>query len=112
MNIAAQITTTDGTSIEKEHFWKEHAKCQRESGLSRMAYCRKHQLNYDQFGYWGQKWRQQTLSSGLLPVNLTRSSTISTTSQTQVLCTLVFKNGHELKIHDQSILPMLLSVWG
>lgn len=111
MNIDAQIATTDGTTIEKEQLWKEHAKRQRESGLSRVAYCRKHQLSYDQFGYWEQKWRQQTVASRLLPVNLNQPSTIRTIPQTQTLCTLMFKNGHELKIHDKSVLSMLLSVW-
>jgi hypothetical protein len=113
MNITAQIATTDGTTIEKEQLWKEHAKHQRESGLSRVAYCRKHQLNYDQFGYWEQKWRQQqTVSSKLLPVSLNRlSKTSDALEQPESLCTLVFKNGHALKIHDKSVLSMLLSVW-
>jgi len=112
MNITAQIETTDDITIDKKQFWKEHVKSQRESGLSKVAYCRKHQLNYDQFGYWDQKSRQQTVSSGLLPVKLSRSSSPTTNSQTPALCTLMFKNGHALQIHDKSVLSMLLSVWG
>jgi transposase-like protein len=112
MNTPTAIASSKVTTTEKEQFWKEHAKRQRESGLSIVAYCRKHQLNYDQFGYWRQKWRQQTAASRLLPVHLNQTPKIADSSRSDTLCTLVFKNGHELKVHDKSVFPMLLSVWG
>lgn len=111
MNAVTQMTSINESLTEKEQFWMGHAKCQRESGLSRIAYCRKHQLNYDQFSYWKQKWRQQTTSARLLPVNLNKLPTITDIPQNQTICTLAFKNGHELKIHDKSILHILLSLW-
>lgn len=111
MNTAPQITSTEKMFTEKEALWKEHAKRQRESGLSRVAYCRKYQLSYDQFGYWVQKWRQQSAPARLLPINLSNLPTTISIPKTQPLCTLTFKNGHELKIHDKSVLPMLLSLW-
>ena len=62
MSTAAQITTSALSTEDKEQQWKEHAKNQKESELSRVAYCRKHQLNYEQFGYWLRKWRQHPTS--------------------------------------------------
>lgn len=111
MNLGTQTTTIDDTTLDKEQFWKEHAKRQRESGQSRMSYCRKHQLNYDQFGYWKQKWRQQTASSKLLPIHLNRMPNITDCLPPDIICTLIFKNGHELKIYDKGVLPLLLSLW-
>lgn len=111
MKIATQTTSIDETTLDKEKFWKEHVKRQRESGQSRMAYCRKHQLNYNQFGSWVQKWRQQTTSSELLPIHINMMPKITNCLQPDILCTLTFKNGHELKIHDKGVLPMLLSLW-
>ena len=113
MNIVPQTKTIDDAPLDQEQFWKEHAKRQRESGNSRVAYCRKHQLNYNQFGYWEQKWRHQaaSTSSRLLPVHLNRMSKITTPPQPDTLCTVTFKNGHELKIHDKTVLPILLSLW-
>lgn len=107
MNTVREITITRELVTEKEQIWQEHIKVQKESGLSRKAYCVKHHLNYDQFGYWVNKWRQQQPIPKLLPVHLNRPAPKPVT-----LCTLVFKNGAELKVHDQSILPLLHSIWG
>ena len=35
--------------------WAVHIKAQQESELSAKAYCAKHTLNYDQFGYYKRK---------------------------------------------------------
>lgn len=107
MDIAAQSEPT----TEKEQFWKSHAKLQRESGLSRIAYCRKHQLSYDQFGYWKHKWRQQISPLKLFPVNFSLPDNVNERRQLETICTLAFKNGHELKIHDSTALLTLLSLW-
>lgn len=111
MNIATQTTPVDDTTLDKEQFWKEHTKLQKESGNSMMAYCRNHQLNYDQFCYWKQKWQQQTASAELLPIHLHKTSKTNNRLQLDTICTLTFKNGHELKVHDKAVLPMLLSLW-
>lgn len=97
---------------DKERFWQEHAKHLQESGLSRMAYCREHQLNHEQFSYWFRKWRKQEASPKLLPVQLKEPPIVQRSSEPKTLCTLSFKNGHELKIHNKEVLPMLLSLWG
>lgn len=115
MSISAQIAAIDLPTANKEKIWKEHAQRQKESGLSRVAYCRKYQLSYDQFGYWLQKWRQQAMCSQpvkLLPIHVNKTFKVKDELQPETICTLAFKNGHALKIHDKSVLTMLLSLWG
>lgn len=93
MNSVIQITPNDQSTTNKERFWKEQAKLQKESGLSRKAWCRQHQLSYDQFGYWEHKWQQQSGSSRLLPVNLNGFAKTNDQTYPETICTLVFKNG-------------------
>ena len=111
MNIEEKIGLNDVKTPDKERLWKGHAKSQCESGLSKISYCRKHHLNYDQFLYWTQKYQQKILPSELLPVKLTKLSKINCSEKKEALCTLMFKNGHELKIHDHSVLSMLFTQW-
>jgi hypothetical protein len=112
MEAVNEIKSRIEISREKEQFWRLHAKQQRESGLSRIAYCRKHQLSYEQLGYWEYKWRQMKVSN-LLPVHLRGVEPKLPASVTQdLVCTVLLKSGHELKIHDKTILPFLLSALG
>jgi len=103
-------TNINETAAEDEKFWRNHAKLQKESGLSKIAYCRKHQLNYDKFAYRERKWRQ--VSTRLIPVQLDSfAKTVSVSHPIPtLLCTLTFKKGGELKIYDKSILAMILSL--
>lgn len=107
MNTVPQLISIQEAETAKEQTWKEHAKHQKESGLSRIEYCRKHQLSYTQFGYWERKCREAE-SSKLVPIHLNKPTKIAT----ETVCTLALKNGHELKVHDKSLLPLLLSLWG
>ena len=106
MNAAPQVLLADEATPTKEQIWKVHVKCQKESGLSRIAYCRKHQLSYEQFGYWERKYRQKATSSKLVPIHLNKP----TTMVPETICALSLKNGHELKIYDKALLPLLLSL--
>lgn len=108
MNIVPQIILAHKTDTAKEQIWKEHVTHQKESGLSRVEYCRNHQLNYHQFGYWERKYREEVASSKLVPIRLNNPTKIAPGT----VCTLTLKNGHELKIHDKALVPMLLSLWG
>lgn len=94
----------------REQLFKEHASKQKESGLSRSAYCRKHQLNYDHFNYWYRKQKQAVPQ--LVPVKLNQSVEPSSFNHriNPILCTLTLKNGGILQIHDKSILPFILSM--
>jgi hypothetical protein len=103
-----RLTTVKNIS-EKKQFWKEHAALQIESGLSRKAYCYKHQLNYDQFYYWLRK--EKHTAPRLLPVKLQQTTEQPSVSPVtdRVLCTIKLRDGSILKIHDKSILPLILS---
>ena len=96
----------------KEQFWNEHIKLKRESMLSRAAYCRNNKLNCDQFGYWEQKLKLDSQTSDLLPVKLvsTKQEEISGQNPTATLCSLAFKSGNVLTVHDRSVIPALLSI--
>ena len=97
----------------KEQFWREHINLKKDSMLSRAAYCRNNKLNYDQFGYWEQKLKLESQSSDLLPIKLisTKQEEIVFQSPTATLCTLAFKNGAVLTVHDKSVISSLLSIW-
>jgi hypothetical protein len=104
MNSAANQETNVKVSSGKEDFWKQHAVLQKGSGLSRAEYCRKNQLNYACFRYWLCKWRK--ISPKLISVTLTSAAAVTTEP---LLCTLTFKRGRTLRIHDKSIIPLILS---
>jgi hypothetical protein len=107
------ITSTPSADYQKsatqEQFFKEHAAKQKESGLSRLAYCRKHQLNYDHFNYWVRKEKQ--VERQLVPVKLKQPVKLlsSSSKAAPVLCTLTLRNGSVLQIYDKGILPLILS---
>ena len=39
----------------KQHFWQKHIRAFKKSGVTRVAYCREHDVDYDQFGYYLKK---------------------------------------------------------
>ena len=96
-----------------EAFWQDHYSIQQSSGLSRAAYCRKHAINYDRFTYWVCKWRIDQRDT-LIPVKIKTSFAARLADQSnllETLCTLDLKNGHRLRIHDNSVLSLLLDRW-
>ena len=109
MSITTLKSTATKNSAMQEQLFKEHAAKQKDSGLSRLAYCRKHQLNYDHFNYWFRKENKEVRQ--LVPVKL--SQPVEPTSfpsiSATVLCTLTLSSGSVLQVHDKSILPLILS---
>jgi hypothetical protein len=91
-------------SIENEAFWKQHYQSLKASGISRSAYCRQHNLNYDRFGYWISKWNNSH-SDKLVTIKLKPQNP---TPEHSILCTLDLKQGHALKIHDMQTLMLIL----
>lgn len=89
--------------IEDEAFWKNHAKLHQASGLTRVEYCRLNNVHYDRFTYWIGK--QKNPPSALVAVKLKSANELSTPA---LLCTLDFKNGYCLKIHDKQALLAIL----
>ena len=92
-----------------EQYWQEQIQLKQESGLSRAAYCKKHDLSYHKFVYWEQK-KAQRKKSQLLPVKLIATQDYDSGAKSKVLCSILLKSGHKLKVYDQSMLPMLISM--
>lgn len=90
--------------VENETFWRQHYESQKSSGLSRTAYCRQYDLNYDRFGYWISKWNHSH-SDKLVSVKL---KAVTTATLETTLCTLNLKNGYSLRIHDAQALVVIL----
>lgn len=89
---------------ELTEFWQQQVKQQQASGLSYAKYCHLHNLSYCRFLYWNKKLRQAAAPVELMPVVVQAAA-----SKPGVLATVLFKNGKQLQIHDQSILPVLLA---
>ena len=91
-------------AVETETFWKRHYELQKASDLSRVEYCKQHDLNYDRFGYWISKWNR---NQGNKLVSVKLRSTSESVEQ-PILCTLDLKSGNRLKIHDTKALSIVL----
>lgn len=109
MSITTLKSTATKNGAKQEQIFKEHAAKQKDSGLSRLAYCREHQLNYDHFNYWFRKKKKE--AHQLVPVKLSQPDepTSFTSITATVLCTLTLRSGSVLQIHDKGILPLILS---
>lgn len=109
MSITTLKPTVTKNSAMQDQLFKEHAAKQKDSGLSRLAYCRKHQLNYDHFNYWFRKEKKEVRQ--LVPVKLSQpvEPTSFSSSSAAVLCALTLRSGSVLQVHDKSILPLILS---
>jgi hypothetical protein len=91
-------------SVENEAFWKKHYESLKASGVLRSVYCRQHNLNYDRFGYWINKWNNNHTDK-LVAIKLKPQNS---TSAHSILCTLDLKQGHTLKIYDMQTLMLIL----
>ncbi len=49
-------------------FWKSHIDQWSESGISQLAYCRRHELIPHRFGYWRRKFKLQDLPVKLVQI--------------------------------------------
>jgi hypothetical protein len=46
---------TKSTKVRKQLDWADHISAFNAAGMTRAAYCREHDINYDQFGYYLRK---------------------------------------------------------
>ena len=92
-----------------EQYWQEQIKLKQESGLSRSAYCKKHNLSYHTFAYWEYKKHNKKVSQ-LLPVKLIKKENSNLQSKSKTLCTLLLNGNHELNVYDQSVLPLIITL--
>jgi hypothetical protein len=110
MKTAIAKSAINTANQENEAYWDRHIKAQRASGISRAAYCRINHVHYDRLTYWfkNNKKAYQTNAS-VIPIRLKPEVRHeSNTDGTKVLCTLIFKNGVTISIHDKDALCLLI----
>jgi len=93
-------------TIEGRAFWLKQFKLFNNSTLSRKAFCREHDLNYDRFQFWYIKVHDekgQNNSTRLIPVQEQ-----GTEIQGAALCSIELSNGHRLLIHAPQMLDYIL----
>jgi hypothetical protein len=99
----AEELSTQPLLAEDESFWRRHAELYQSSGLTRKKYCQMNNVNYDRFGYWLSKITRH--SSSLVAIKLKAESA---PLKQITLCTLNFRDGRTLQIHDQQALSYIL----
>ena len=58
------MTLSSSAATESRvRFWQAHVRALAASGLSRHAYCRRHQLSYHALTYWVRKFRQAPVAA-------------------------------------------------
>jgi hypothetical protein len=90
-----------------ESYWKKIFEDYESSNLARSDYCRKHQISYDNFGYWFRKLKKGSDNS-LIPIKI-KSESNHPIEKNKILSTLVLKNGNSLLIYDKEVLLIVLS---
>jgi hypothetical protein len=112
MSIPRLAVSSTKNNSTGDQYWSDHLVMQKKSGLSMTAYCREHQLNYDRFYYWVRKEKQpglQLIPIELKPVEPIAKSVSAPSRMPTVLCTLTFRAGSVLQVHDKEALPLILS---
>ena len=111
MESITQSSNNSTQTSAMEQYWQEQIKLQHESGLSRASYCRQHNLIESRLCYWDKKLSfQNKPAAQFVAVKLSPSSLSASQIANNILCSLEFKNGHRLNIHDQAVLPILFTL--
>jgi hypothetical protein len=110
MKTALSKSVNVTASQEDKSYWERHIKAQRASGISRAAYCRINHVNYDRMTYWIKNNKQARRSNvGVIPILVKpENSDEPSTNGNRILCTLRFKNGITISIHDKEALCLSL----
>lgn len=105
---------------EGKDFWREHVLAFSGSGLRKASYCRANGINYTRFNYWEKVLSDKGSNaaspekssvvgnfSRLLPVEV-KGDAASIKVNALGLCSLEFKNGIVLQIHEEQALGFIL----
>lgn len=104
---------------EDENFWRHHIAACSASGITKISYCKKNNVDYHRFRNWTKKLSAKNLHlskpadlsskpSELIPVELKLTTKQNNSA---ILCTINLKSGHVLQLHDQQAWLMLLERW-
>jgi hypothetical protein len=105
------VTSASKRAIQEDNaYWEHHINAQRASGITRASYCRVNHVNYDRFNYWIKKNKQKNQSTAsVIPIRLKQEIDHTTASDAgRALCTLKFKSGVTIAVHNQEALSLLL----
>lgn len=93
-------------SIEPLSYWQHHIAAFNGSHLSKAAYCRQHDVNYDRLLYWINKLVGTKSKPRLLPV------TLATPNTSKMPYMVELKQGHKIHVNELSALTALLAKLG
>jgi hypothetical protein len=88
-----------------ELFWRKHIELKDASGLTGAEYCRQNGLVIHQLYYWVSRLKPQHQSSSSF-ISVKLNSVVAPL----VLCSIEFKNGQQLRVHDPVVLPQLVAL--
>ncbi len=104
---AGELKTQLSNQAKDENYWQKIFGDFEASNLIRSAYCHKHQINYDNFGYWWRKLKNKSVKT-LIPIKI-KSEHAPQLEKSRILSTLTFKHGNSLVIYDKEALLLILS---
>lgn len=105
--VSRSVVTTPAQ--EDKRYWERHIKEQRVSGISRASYCRINRVNYNRFAYWIRNMKSSLPSTAVIPILVKPEiNDEAITNGSRILCTLKFRNGVTVSVHDREALCLLL----
>jgi hypothetical protein len=111
MKTGQEISASPTTTLEDPAYFEHHAKEQSKSGISRAAYCRMHHVNYDRLSYWikNKEVNRSKSKANVVPIKIKSDIFHEVNGEgSKTLCTMRFKNGVTLLIHEREILSLVL----
>jgi transposase-like protein len=94
-------------------FWRKHYAQYKESGLSKAAYSRQHDLIAPRFIYWSRKFEEETQIKPIKPSSFVEVKVQSEAHKQPVgLCVLELGSSRRLVIHDIAVMKILLNSLG
>lgn len=82
---------------QRRNFWEHHLEHWQQSGLSQLAYCRKHQLKPHQFYYWRRRILKPQSDVSFLPVTLPAD-----TPRKSQIVRILMPNGFALELEGRA----------
>ena len=81
--------------------WQAHITAQKESGLSRAAYCRQYQLSYHALTYWNRRLSKPvSQETTLVPVTFASSININSTPTARSVLKVILPNKIAVEVDD------------
>ena len=85
--------------MEKEKQWKNKFQEWNKSGLTRIQFCREHQIPVSTFDYWRQRLRKKPENPGIQEQGLVKL-TVSPQPAIPITYSVIFSNGTKLQIPE------------